>query len=337
LKTRTIALLATLVWIASGGYMAFLASRWQLDLRVYRDAAQFLIHGGDAMKASFTSHGLNFTYSPFALLLFTLLGFGPFGLVEAVWWLVNATALVLTLYFLIDADNRAKSMILNVREQRESRRRSVAIAALIAGFATLVLEPARSDIDYGQINFLLMLLVVVGITSRRAILRGSLVGLAAAIKLTPLVYLGGFLRSDRRSLIRGLGVFTLLAAVSWAVLPTESSEFWLHDLFDASRTGGRLARAQPYHRDRGPLHCQSCARVAPILRSCDGSGPDGVARQPGVLDSPLVVVGDRSARDCLASEQSPNRVVDVGRPVGGGDDCTVLVVRLDRTLHRPGV
>jgi alpha-1,2-mannosyltransferase len=260
LKTRTIALFATLAWIASAGYMTFLASRWQLDLRVYREAAQLLTHGGDAMKASFTPHRLNFTYSPFALLLFTVLGFGPFGLTETLWWLVNAVALVLAIFFLIEADNRVHSANFNLAEQRESRRRQIAIATLVGGVATVGLEPVRSDIDYGQINFLLMLFVVIGITSRRTSLRGSLVGLAAAIKLTPLTYLGGFIRSDRKSLIGGLVVFILLGAISWAALPKESSEFWLHDLFDASRTGGVGSRSnQSWYGllQRPPFHANA--------------------------------------------------------------------------------
>jgi alpha-1,2-mannosyltransferase len=265
MRTRTIAFMATVIWIVSGAYMTFLASKWQLDLRVYREAGQLLVRGGDPMKASFTSSHLDFTYSPFALLLFTLFGAGPFGLVEALWWLVNSAALVLTLYLLIEADKRHERAGLTFVERRRKRWRSLAIAAAIGGIATLVLEPLRSDIDYGQINFVLMLLVVVGVTSRRATLQGSLVGLAAAIKLTPIVYLGAFLRSGWRSLVRGLGVFVLLASVSWAVLPTESSEFWEHDIFDASRTGGVGSRSnQSWYGllQRPPFHGSTAAWIA---------------------------------------------------------------------------
>jgi alpha-1,2-mannosyltransferase len=265
MRTRTIAFMATVLWIVSGAYMTFLASKWQLDLRVYREAGQLLVRGGDPMKASFTSSHLDFTYSPFALLLFTLFGAGPFGLVEALWWLVNSAALVLTLYLLIEADKRHERAGLTFVERRRKRWRSLAIAAAIGGIATLVLEPLRSDIDYGQINFVLMLLVVVGVTSRRATLQGSLVGLAAAIKLTPIVYLGAFLRSGWRSLVRGLGVFVLLASVIWAVLPTESSEFWEHDIFDASRTGGVGSRSnQSWYGllQRPPFHGSTAAWIA---------------------------------------------------------------------------
>jgi alpha-1,2-mannosyltransferase len=262
MKTRKIAFVATVLWIMSGAYMTFLASKWQLDLRVYRDAGQLLVHGGDPMKTSFTSSHLDFTYSPFALLLFTPFAVGPFGLLETLWWLVNSAALTFTLYFLIEADECPERADLTLTERRGERLRSFAIAAVIGAMATLVLEPVRSDIDYGQINLVLMLLVVVGVTSRRATLRGSLVGLAAAIKLTPLIYLGGFLRSGWRSLVRGLGIFVLLAAVSWAVLPRESSEFWEHDVFDASRTGGVGSRSnQSWYGllQRPPFHGSTAA------------------------------------------------------------------------------
>ena len=142
MKTRMIVLMALVAWVASGAYMIFLAARWQLDLRVYRGAAQLLVHGGDPMTASFTPTRLEFTYTPFALLLFTGVSFGPFGLVETLWWFANAAALVLTLFLLIEADHRAASTPFSP-ERVTARRRSLAIAALVAGLATLVLEPVR--------------------------------------------------------------------------------------------------------------------------------------------------------------------------------------------------
>ena len=38
-------------------------------------------------------------------------------------------------------------------------------------------------------------------------------------------------------------MFVLLAALSWAIIPKESSQFWLHDIFDSSRTGGVASRS----------------------------------------------------------------------------------------------
>ena len=65
-----------------------------------------------------------------------------------------------------------------------------------------------------------------------------LVGIAAAIKLTPLVFIIYFLVArDRGSFLRSVGTFVGIGAVSWAILPSDSDRFWLHQAADAGRTG----------------------------------------------------------------------------------------------------
>ena len=49
------------------------------------------------------------------------------------------------------------------------------------------IEPLRSTFDYGQINVLLVLAVLYAVYSTRWWLSGLLVGLAAGVKLTPMV------------------------------------------------------------------------------------------------------------------------------------------------------
>jgi alpha-1,2-mannosyltransferase len=62
--------------------------------------------------------------------------------------------------------------------------------------------------------------------------------LAAAIKLTPLVFLFYFVATrDRRSLLRAAGVVVGVTVMSWAILPSDSARYWFHQVFDASRTG----------------------------------------------------------------------------------------------------
>jgi alpha-1,2-mannosyltransferase len=85
-----------------------------------------------------------------------------------------------------------------------------------------------------------------------------LVGLAAAVKLTPLIYLVYFMVArEWRALLRGAATFIVVTAVSWAVLPSGSDRYWLHEFYDAKRTGpigipsnqswnGMLHRA-PFH------------------------------------------------------------------------------------------
>lgn len=104
--------------------------------------------------------------------------------------------------------------------------------------ATMVFEPLRSNLDYGQINLLLMAMVVADLLAVEGRSRGILVGAAAAIKLTPLLYLVYFLlERDRRAALRGAAAFVGFTGVSWLILPSESTRYWFHDALIPSRTG----------------------------------------------------------------------------------------------------
>lgn len=224
--TRVIALLAVVAWVVSGVYMLHFGPQWHLDLRVYRDAGHALFHGGSPFTANFTEHSLPFTYTPFALLVLSPLAFGSLGLVETLWWLLSAACLVATLSLVL-----ATSFTLPAR-------RALAVAGLLGGVATLALEPVRSNMDYAQINLILMVMIVADMTRVRAPWRGVLIGLASAIKLTPLVFLFSFLVArDWRSLARGVGIAVGVTAISWAVLPSDSARYWFHQVTDAGRTG----------------------------------------------------------------------------------------------------
>ncbi|HEX3839467.1 MAG TPA: glycosyltransferase 87 family protein [Acidimicrobiales bacterium] len=225
--TRVIACGAVVAWVVSGAYMLHYGPQWHLDLRVYRDAGHALFHGGSPFTANFTVHQLPFTYTPFALLVLSPLAFGSLGLVETVWWLLSAVCLVGAVYLVITASFPSLPA-----------RRALAVAGLLAGVATLALEPVRSNMDYAQINLILMVMIVADMTRVRAPWRGVLIGLASAIKLTPLVFLFSFVVTrDWRSLARGVGVVVGVTAISWAVLPSDSARYWFHQVTDAGRTG----------------------------------------------------------------------------------------------------
>jgi len=224
--TAVLAVAAVLAWVASGAVMFHFGASWHLDLRVYRAAGQSLLHGGAPFSEDFTSNHLPFTYPPFALLAVSALSFGRLGLVETLWWFLTAGAFVVAIFLMLRTGSTLASG------------RAWALAALLGGVASLALEPARSNFDYGQINTILMLLVVVDLTRAEAPWRGLLVGVAGAIKLTPLVFLVTFLVvRDWRSLARGAGAFVAATAVGWAVLPSGSDRYWFHEAFDAGRTG----------------------------------------------------------------------------------------------------
>jgi alpha-1,2-mannosyltransferase len=226
MPTAWIALVAVAMWLVSGAYMVHFGSSWHLDLRVYRAAVHSLYHHGSPFTADFTANHLPFTYTPFALLSLSPVGFGRLGLVETLWWVISAAAMVAALFLMLRASASLASG------------RAWAVAALLGGVASLALEPVRSNFDYGQINLILMVMIVADLTWVRSPWRGVLVGIASAIKLTPLVFIAYFLvAKDRGSFLRSVGTFIGIGAVSWAVLPSDSDRFWLHQATNAGRTG----------------------------------------------------------------------------------------------------
>lgn len=105
----------------------------------------------------------------------------------------------------------------------------------------LVIEPIRTNLSFGQINMLLVALIMadllVGLPRGRK-WAGVGIGLAAAIKLTPALFIIYLLLSRRtRAAVTGAATAagaTVLAAV---IAPTATRDYWLTYLWDTSRVG----------------------------------------------------------------------------------------------------
>ena len=216
---------AVVAWTAYGIY-AHLGTRFSLDLRVYRAAASSLIAGRNPYHQYFTGYHLPFTYPPAALFAFSPFTLGSVHIIEALWWLINGMAVTAILYLGISSSLHL------------SRTKSLWIAILFAPLLSLAFEPLRTNTSYGQINVVLLLLVVVDLTRMPKRYNGVLVGIAGAIKLTPLVYLLYFaVKGERRSLCRSLLVFVGIGAMLFLAVPLESRTYWIHQIFDPARTG----------------------------------------------------------------------------------------------------
>jgi alpha-1,2-mannosyltransferase len=107
--------------------------------------------------------------------------------------------------------------------------------------AALWFEPVTATLGYGQIDLLIALLIV-GDLGRRdtAKSKGALIGLAAGLKLTPLIFVPYLLLARRRRpAYIALGTFASTVALAYAVLPGDSQHFWGGGLFlDSRRVGG---------------------------------------------------------------------------------------------------
>lgn len=167
---------------------------------------------------------LPFTYPPFAAVLFYPLHLVPFAALSLFWQL----GIVAALYGVVWVSLR----LIDASSKPDPR---VAMAWTALGIWT---EPLRSTFDYGQINVILVLAVMVAAYSNRWWLSGLLVGLAAGVKLTPAVS-GLYLIGVRRW---GAAVFAAVTfagtmAVSWLVLGDQARYYFTDLLGDAKRVG----------------------------------------------------------------------------------------------------
>jgi alpha-1,2-mannosyltransferase len=106
--------------------------------------------------------------------------------------------------------------------------------------AALLLEPVRSTLAYGQINALLMALITFDCLTRAPRWpRGIGVGIAAAMKLTPGVFLLFFLlRRDLRSAARAGLSFAACTGAGFALAPHDSLRYWTQIAYQPARVGG---------------------------------------------------------------------------------------------------
>src|SRR6185312_8968704 len=102
------------------------------------------------------------------------------------------------------------------------------LAAAIVAPAVVYLEPIRANFDFGQINVVLMTLVIADCVPRRTPWpRGVLLGLAIALKLTPAVFLLYFmLRRDIRTLVIAGASVLAATALGFVLAWHDSLEYW---------------------------------------------------------------------------------------------------------------
>jgi len=223
------------------------------DLRIYRAAGARVLDGGALYGAPIIDR-LGFTYPPFAALLFAPLAYASTPVDALVVTALNVLLLVWTLRrALMIPTSPGPSSVLSARGSV----RTWSLAALAAA-AALWLEPVSVTLGYGQINMLICALVVFDLSRPdTAKTKGAATGLAAGIKLTPLLFLTYLLLSGRRRPATvGTGVFLGSIAISYAALAHEASRYWGGLVLDFSRVGnvadasnqslqGALARLDP--------------------------------------------------------------------------------------------
>jgi alpha-1,2-mannosyltransferase len=110
-------------------------------------------------------------------------------------------------------------------------------ATLGVSALALATEPVQQTLSLGQVNLLLMLLIVADLLTgdgnpKARWWHGIGIGIAAGVKLTPLIFIPYLLLTRRyRQAATAAGVFAATVAAGYAVLPGDSGTYWAHGLF----------------------------------------------------------------------------------------------------------
>ena len=222
------AVIAAVVAVAAFTLVAIAAPRRGFfDLKVYFGAINYWAHGhGEVYDylAPYTKYG--FTYPPFAALTMLPMAVLPWHLVITV--SLAATVVVtaaITRWFLGPV----------VARQGWPRWFVYTLAAALL----FAFEPMRETLGFGQVNMLLVFLVVADLVLlQRSPWGGIGIGLATAIKLTPGIFIVYLLIARRyRAALVASATTAAATLVAAAVAPHASRIFWTDALWDTDRVG----------------------------------------------------------------------------------------------------
>lgn len=186
------------------------------DLRVYRGAVTELVAGG-SLYGFEAPNGDRFSYPPFAGLALVPFAAVPEAALGVLWTLVQVGLSVLLAHAVL---TRGDHPVL--------RRLPPAAALPVVSCVLLASYPVFSGTFLGQVSLLVTVLALVDaldLVPRR--FQGVATGVAAAIKLTPLVFLPYLWLTGRRR-AAGVAAATFLAGgvLSWLLLPADFRRFW---------------------------------------------------------------------------------------------------------------
>jgi alpha-1,2-mannosyltransferase len=173
---------------------------------------------------------LPFTYTPFAGLVFAIVSFVPYQLSLKLSVAVNLISLLAVVWFTLGGLGYRRLVIR-------------AGATLLGTAAVLWTEPVLRTIYLGQVNLVLLALIMWDLcqpdTARSRWWKGFGTGIAAGIKLTPLVFIPYLLVARKfRQAALALAGFVFSVLLGFVILPGDSNKWWFGGLFaQGGRTG----------------------------------------------------------------------------------------------------
>jgi alpha-1,2-mannosyltransferase len=214
---------------------------YRIDIDIYQMGSQAWLDGhplyrGDATFPTPIGLNLPFTYPPLAAIAFC-----PFAWLHMPAASVAITALTLVLLILSTAIVLTGLAVWNTSRvvPGPAWLRRLWLSVIVVAPASIWLEPIASNFAFGQINVVLMTLVIADCVPRRTPWpRGLLLGLGIALKLTPAVFLLYFLlRRDTRAALTALASFAGATLLGFVLAWSDSWEYWIRTLHHTDRIG----------------------------------------------------------------------------------------------------
>ncbi|HET9423717.1 MAG TPA: glycosyltransferase 87 family protein [Nocardioides sp.] len=218
--------------VALGGALAGAIVGEYPDLHVYRYGGHGLLDQWQVYADDDPVTGYPFTYPPFAAIVMAPLTLLPGWLAAALWTAASAACLA--------------AAVLVVRRSLGVRTPDWLLVLVCAG--SLALEPVWQNLSFGQINLILMLAVLVDLVRPERRWSGVLVGIAAGVKLTPLVFVVLLvLVGHRGAAARASLAFAGTVLVGLVAVPGATT-YWTEGLLEPARVGPpALAHNQSVH------------------------------------------------------------------------------------------
>ncbi len=231
---RVVRIAAAVFAVALGAYVADVLAHplpdmlsW-FDLRVYNHSGEIARHSPARLYTWQLQPGIKFTYTPFAAVIFAVSSVLPWVVLTWLMTVANLAAVLATVWLTL----------------RELGWRGQRLAAGLLGFGAVALwtEPVQRALHLGQVEPLLMVLIVWDLCQDdRRWWKGAGVGIAAGIKLVPLIFIPYLVLSGKlRQAAVVLAAFLASAGVGFAFLPRTSDNYWLTGYFLRPRNVGKV-------------------------------------------------------------------------------------------------
>ncbi|WET82512.1 glycosyltransferase 87 family protein [Amycolatopsis sp. QT-25] len=200
---------------------------WMNDFAVYHAAGEAVLNGlsmYDVKAHAGIVADSQFAYPTFAALLIVPFSLFDRAVAEVLWNFTTAVLLGAILWM-----SFGMAGVMN----RKARMTLVVTAMLPCYF---LLDPVLVNFDLGQINMVVVALVLTDFSrSLPDRWRGFAIGVAAGIKLTPLIFVIYLVCIGRgRDALRAVAGMLLTIAIAFAVLPGDSRRYWFGGLFASS-------------------------------------------------------------------------------------------------------